>query len=61
MNPANILTTSRFLLSFVIVYLIVVAMAVRLKARFPQGEQLIEESAVSVDPPEAPGSAEDAA
>lgn len=29
--------------TFVIVYLIVVAMAVRLKARFPQGEQLIEE------------------
>ena len=28
--------------TFVIVYLITVAMAVRLKARFPQGEQLIE-------------------
>lgn len=32
--------------TFVIVYLIVVAMAVRLKARFPQGEQLIEEREV---------------
>ena len=31
--------------TFVIVYLITVAMAVRLKARFPQGEQLIEEPA----------------
>lgn len=31
--------------TFVIVYLIVVAMAVRLKARFPQGEHLIEETA----------------
>ena len=33
--------------TFVIVYLIVVAMAVRLKARFPQGEQLIEEHEVA--------------
>jgi uncharacterized membrane protein HdeD (DUF308 family) len=31
--------------TFTIVYLITVAMAVRLKARFPQGEQLIEEPA----------------
>jgi hypothetical protein len=31
--------------TFVIVYLITVAMAVRLKARFPQGEQLIEATA----------------
>ena len=31
--------------TFVLVYLITVAMAVRLKARFPQGEQLIEEPA----------------
>ncbi len=52
--------------TFVIVYLIVVAMAVRLKARFPQGEQLIEErevaepaapepSAVPPAPMESPG------
>jgi hypothetical protein len=32
--------------TFVIVYLITIAMAVRLKARFPQGEQLIEEPEV---------------
>ncbi len=41
--------------TFVIVYLIVVAMAVRLKARFPQGEQLIEESAPTAGSREAPG------
>ncbi|MEK6191458.1 MAG: hypothetical protein AABM41_03925 [Chloroflexota bacterium] len=41
--------------TFVIVYLIVVAMAVRLKARFPQGEQLIEESAPPAGNREAPG------
>ncbi|MGH2462997.1 MAG: hypothetical protein ACRDFZ_05140 [Candidatus Limnocylindria bacterium] len=46
--------------TFVIVYLIVVAMAVRLKARFPQGEQLIEEATTpapgptSATTPEAP-------
>ncbi len=41
--------------TFVIVYLIVVAMAVRLKARFPQGEQLIEEQEVAEPAaPEAP-------
>jgi hypothetical protein len=38
--------------TFVIVYLITVAMAVRLKARFPQGEQLIEEP--EADAPEGP-------
>jgi hypothetical protein len=32
--------------TFVIVYLIIIAMAIRLKARFPQGEQLIEEPEV---------------
>jgi energy-coupling factor transport system substrate-specific component len=41
--------------TFVIVYLIVVAMAVRLKARFPQGERLIEESVPSAGSREAPG------
>lgn len=41
--------------TFVIVYLIAVAMAVRLKARFPQGEQLIEEPATRPPSPEAPG------
>ena len=41
--------------TFVIVYLIVVAMAVRLKARFPQGERLIEESVPSSGSQEAPG------
>jgi hypothetical protein len=41
--------------TFVIVYLIVVAMAVRLKARFPQGERLIEESVPSAGSQEAPG------
>jgi len=41
--------------TFVIVYLIVVAMAVRLKARFPQGERLIEESAPPARSQEAPG------
>jgi hypothetical protein len=41
--------------TFVIVYLIVVAMAVRLKARFPQGEDLIEESKASPPSPGAPG------
>jgi hypothetical protein len=41
--------------TFVIVYLIVVAMAVRLKARFPQGEHLIEEPAGRPAGPEAPG------
>jgi hypothetical protein len=41
--------------TFVIVYLIVVAMAVRLKARFPQGEQLIEESSPPAGNREAPG------
>lgn len=42
--------------TFVIVYLIVVAMAVRLKARFPQGEQLIEEGGASpAGSREAPG------
>jgi hypothetical protein len=41
--------------TFVIVYLIVVAMAVRLKARFPQGERLIEESVPSARSKEAPG------
>ncbi len=43
--------------TFVIVYLIVVAMAVRLKARFPQGEQLIEEqevAEVAAEPSAAP-------
>ena len=40
--------------TFVIVYVIVVAMAVRLKARFPQGEHLIEEPAGGPSP-EAPG------
>jgi hypothetical protein len=41
--------------TFVIVYLITVAMAVRLKARFPQGEQLIEtpEDAAAEAPPAA--------
>ena len=39
--------------TFVIVYLIVVAMAVRLKARFPQGEQLIAESAAPGPVPES--------
>ena len=41
--------------TFVIVYLIVVAMAVRLKARFPQGERLIEESALPAGSEGAPG------
>jgi len=41
--------------TFVIVYLIVVAMAVRLKARFPQGEQLIEEGASQAGSEGAPG------
>jgi hypothetical protein len=41
--------------TFVIVYLIVVAMAVRLKARFPQGERLIEEDAAAAGSREAPG------
>jgi len=41
--------------TFVIVYLIVVAMAVRLKARFPQGERLIEESAPPAGSQEGPG------
>jgi len=41
--------------TFVIVYLIVVAMAVRLKARFPQGERLIEESVPSAGSEGAPG------
>jgi hypothetical protein len=36
--------------TFVIVYLITVAMAVRLKARFPQGEQLIERPAETENP-----------
>ena len=38
--------------TFVIVYLITLAMAIRLKARFPQGEQLIEkaEDAASASP-----------
>jgi hypothetical protein len=40
--------------TFVIVYLITVGMAVRLKARFPQGEQLIEEPAVADAPADAP-------
>lgn len=37
--------------TFVIVYLVVVAMAVRLRARFPQGEQLIEATPDSAEPP----------
>ncbi len=41
--------------TFVIVYLIVVAMAVRLKARFPQGEHLIEEPAAGSPSPGAQG------
>jgi len=41
--------------TFVIVYVIVVAMAVRLKARFPQGEQLIEEGAAPVGTAGTPG------
>lgn len=41
--------------TFVIVYLIVVAMAVRLKARFPQGEYLIEETVERPPRPEEPG------
>jgi len=41
--------------TFVIVYLIAVAMAVRLKARFPQGERLIEESALPAGSEGAPG------
>jgi hypothetical protein len=44
--------------TFVIVYLITVAMAVRLKARFPQGERLIERpsdgDATEVPPADAP-------
>jgi energy-coupling factor transport system substrate-specific component len=44
--------------TFVIVYLITVAMAVRLKARFPQGEQLIERppdgDAAEVPPADTP-------
>ena len=36
--------------TFVIVYLITVAMAVRLKARFPQGEMLIEEPEAAAAP-----------
>ena len=38
--------------TFVIVYLITLAMAIRLKARFPQGEQLVENP---VDAPSASG------
>ena len=41
--------------TFVIVYLIVVAMAVRLKARFPQGEHLIEKPAELPPSPVEPG------
>jgi hypothetical protein len=37
-------------ITFVIVYLITVAMAIRLKARFPQGEQLIEAPAAESAP-----------
>lgn len=39
--------------TFVIVYLILVAMAVRQKARFPQGEQLIEHVPEASGPPPA--------
>jgi hypothetical protein len=41
--------------TFVIVYLIVVAMAVRLKARFPQGEHLIEKPEERPPSPGEPG------
>ena len=41
-------------LTFVIVYLITVAMAVRLKARFPQGEQLVEQPTSAEGREEAP-------
>jgi uncharacterized membrane protein len=41
--------------TFVIVYLITVAMAVRLKARFPQGEYLIEDTDAEVPAPERTG------
>ena len=40
--------------TFVIVYLITVAMAVRLKARFPQGEQLVEQPTSAEGREEAP-------
>jgi energy-coupling factor transport system substrate-specific component len=41
-------------ITFVIVYLITVGMAIRLKARFPQGEQLIEHSDVPAPAAGAP-------
>jgi hypothetical protein len=41
-------------ITFVIVYLITVGMAIRLKARFPQGEQLIEHAEVPAPAAEAP-------
>jgi energy-coupling factor transport system substrate-specific component len=41
-------------ITFVIVYLITVGMAIRLKARFPQGEQLIEHSEVPAPAAGAP-------
>jgi hypothetical protein len=41
-------------ITFVIVYLITVGMAIRLKARFPQGEQLIEQSDVPATSAGAP-------
>ncbi|HET9498002.1 MAG TPA: hypothetical protein VFP83_06715 [Candidatus Limnocylindria bacterium] len=41
--------------TFVIVYLITLAMAIRLKARFPQGEQLVEKPADPAGPAGASG------